>query len=196
MFFSDAVFAIAMTLLVVGIGIPHVASAQPRHALERQERRDHQLLHQLPRDRVLLARAPPVLRVASGAVDTVFMVVNLLYLAAIAFTPFPTALVGVYRATRSRCVLYARRSRAASLLRVLMLDRAHTRRSCSGRRMRDEYYRFSLLASSAPVAAFAVAIPIAFADTSLALPFLLVLFPVEHLLDRYVKPPDQELLDD
>jgi uncharacterized membrane protein len=32
-FFSDAVFAIAMTLLLVGIAIPHVASDNLEHAL-------------------------------------------------------------------------------------------------------------------------------------------------------------------
>ena len=35
-FFSDAVFAIAMTLLVVGIGIPHVRASKLDEALARQ----------------------------------------------------------------------------------------------------------------------------------------------------------------
>jgi hypothetical protein len=62
--------------------------------------------------------------------------------------------------------------------------------------MTPEYYRFSLLASSAPVAAFLLAIPIAYVDTGLALPFLLVLFPIEWALDRFVKPRDEELGSD
>ena len=95
-FFSDAVFAIAMTLLVVGIGIPKVADAGLDQAL-RDKRQEilsffvsfvvigfywlshHQFVSQL------------------RAVDRTFMKLNLLYLAAIAFVPFPTALVGRVR---------------------------------------------------------------------------------------------------
>src|SRR3954463_1554877 len=83
-FFSDAVFAIAMTLLVVGIGIPHVSDAHFDQAL-RDKRQEifsfflsfvvigyywlahHRFFAQL------------------RAVDTQFMKINLVYLAAIAF---------------------------------------------------------------------------------------------------------------
>jgi len=105
-FFSDAVFAIAMTLLVVGIGIPHVKDGGFDQALQdkRQEifsffvsfvvigfywLSHHQFVSHL------------------RAVDRTFMKLNLLYLAAIAFVPFPTALVGVYDTHSAAIVMYA-----------------------------------------------------------------------------------------
>ena len=51
---------------------------------------------------------------------------NLVYLAAIAFMPFPTALVGKYEQLRHhRHHLRHRRSAAASLLDAAMYARAH-----------------------------------------------------------------------
>jgi len=192
-FFSDAVFAIAMTLLVVGIGIPHVASRNLEHALsEKNDEIISFFISFLVIGYYWLAHHRFIGLI--GRVDTVFMVANLAFLAAIAFTPFPTALVGVYSGHEISVVLYCATLAAASLLLVLMLVRAY-KAQLFREPMTPEYYRFSLLASSAPVGAFLLAIPIAFADTGLALPFLLILFPVEHLLDRYVKPRDQEILD-
>jgi uncharacterized membrane protein len=193
-FFSDAVFAIAMTLLVVGIGIPHVASRNLEHALsEKSDEVISFFISFLVIGYYWLAHHRFIGYIAR--VDTAFMVTNLAFLGAIAFTPFPTALVGVYSGHEISVVMYCATLAAASLLMVLMLVRAY-HNDLFREPMTPEYYRFSLLASSAPVGAFLLAIPIAFVDTALALPFLLILFPVEHLLDRYVKPQDQELLDD
>jgi uncharacterized membrane protein len=190
-FFSDAVFAIAMTLLVVGISVPHGASRNLEHALsEKTDEIFSFIISFLVIGYYWLAHHRFVALI--GRVDTAFMVINLGFLAAIAFTPFPTALVGVYSGQEISVVLYCATLAAASLLMVLMLARAYSGKLFRGP-MTPEYYRFSLLASSAPVAAFLLAIPIAYVDTSLALPFLLVLFPVEHLLDRFVKPPEEEI---
>ena len=83
-FFSDAVFAIAMTLLVVGIGIPHVREARVGDALRGKGSEVFSFFlsfvvigfYWLSHHR-FFARL--------GAVDARFMQLNLLYLAAIAF---------------------------------------------------------------------------------------------------------------
>jgi uncharacterized membrane protein len=187
-FFSDAVFAIAMTLLVVGIGVPHVASHGLEHALS--EKTDEIIsffvsflvigYYWLTHHRFVALL---------GSVETGFMVLNLAFLAAIAFTPFPTALVGVYSDHEISVVLYLATLAVASLLIALMYVRAY-KQELFREPMSPEYYRFSVLASSAPVIAFILAIPIAYIDTSFALPFLLVLFPAEALIDRFAKPKD------
>jgi uncharacterized membrane protein len=185
-FFSDAVFAIAMTLLVVGIGVPHVGDL----------------------DRALDGKGDEIVSffisflvigyywighhrfiALLGAVETGFMIFNLAFLAAIAFMPFPTALVGIYSGHEVAIVMYCATLAAASLLMTLMLARAQAQHLFRVA-MTPEYYRFGLLASASPVVVFVLAIPIAYVDTSLALPFLIVLFPVERLLDKYVRPPE------
>ena len=62
-FFSDAIYAISLTLLVVGLGVPSVADSLvepgPVGGTRRRVVRDPHVLHQLPGDRQLLAGAPP-----------------------------------------------------------------------------------------------------------------------------------------
>ena len=102
-FFSDAVFAIAMTLLVVGIGIPQVAERGPRRRRCDEKRPEiisfflsfvvignYWLAHHR-----FFAQPRAVDRAASCCSTS-------LYLAAIAFTPFPTALVGALRRPAGR----------------------------------------------------------------------------------------------
>ena len=119
-FFSDAVFAIAMTLLVVGIGIPHVRASKLDDALRAKDSEifsfflsfvvigffwlaHHRFFAQL------------------GAVDHRFMQLNLFYLAAIAFMPFPTAVVGTNNNRPITIILYAVTLGVASLLEAVML---------------------------------------------------------------------------
>ena len=94
-FFSDAVFAIAMTLLVVGIGVPSVAENGLPHALrDKQPEIISFFVSFIVIGNYWLAHHRFIAHLA--AISTRFMTINLVYLAAIAFTPFPTALAGKY----------------------------------------------------------------------------------------------------
>ena len=123
-FFSDAVFAIAMTLLVVGIGIPHVTDAHLDQAL--RDKRPEIIsffISFVVIGSYWLSHHQFVARLR--AVDVRFMQLNLLYLAAIAFVPFPTALVGVYETHLVSVVIYAITLGAASCLETLLFWHAH-----------------------------------------------------------------------
>jgi len=189
-FFSDAVFAIAMTLLVVGIGIPHVASPNLEHALHNKS---DEILSFFISFLVIgyywLAHHRFVAQLKS--IDTGFMVLNLAYLAAIAFVPFPTALVGVYNGHTISVVLYAATLGAASFFEVMMFVRAH-RQKLFRHEMSPDVFRFGVLASSAPVVAFFFSIPLAYVNTTLALSSWLLIFPAEYLLGKYLKPADAD----
>jgi uncharacterized membrane protein len=183
-FFSDAVFAIAMTLLVVGIGVPRAADLEK--ALDgKTDEIVSFFVSFLVIGYYWLGHHRFVALL--GAVETGFLAVNLAFLATIAFMPFPTALVGIYSSHETAIVLYCVTLAAASLLMTLLLVRAHAQ-NLFRVTMTPEYYRFGMLASACPVAVFVLAIPIAYVDTALALPFFIVLFPLERLLDRYVRP--------
>ena len=192
-FFSDAVFAIAMTLLVVGIGIPHVASANLEHALHNKS---DEILSFFISFLVIgyywLAHHRFVAQIVS--IDTGFMALNLAYLAAIAFTPFPTALVGVYTGHTISVVLYAATLGAASFFEVMMFVRAH-RQKLFRHEMSPGEYRFGVVASTVPVIVFSLSIPLAYVDASLALLSWLSIVPAEFLLDRFFNPAgaDEEL---
>jgi uncharacterized membrane protein len=184
-FFSDAVFAIAMTLLVVGIGIPHVRDSQLDQAL-RDKRQEiisfflsfvvigyywlahHRFFAQL------------------RAVDTRFMKINLLYLAAIAFTPFPTALAGVYSDHPVSIVTYAVTLGVASFLEAMLLWRAR-HADLFRRPLTAGAFRYNFLAALAPVLVFAASIPLAYVSTTWALLSWLLIFPLEIGIDRVFK---------
>ena len=136
-FFSDAVFAIAMTLLVVGIGIPHVGEGDLGEALSNKDAEIFSFfLSFVVIGFFWLAHHRFFARLA--AVDVRFMQLNLLYLAAIAFMPFPTALVGVYGGDEPVVVvLYAVTLGVASLLEAALFVRAAQHEGLLRVRMRD-----------------------------------------------------------
>jgi uncharacterized membrane protein len=189
-FFSDAVFAIAMTLLVVGIGIPHVTEAKLHDAVSGKSSEIFSFfLSFVVIGFYWLAHHRFFARL--GAVDRRFMQINLLYLAAIAFMPFPTALVGSYSNRPITIVLYAVTLGTASFLESALFW--HAQRSGLLRvRMRDDIFRASMIASLAPVAVFALSIPIAYVDAERALLVWVLIFPLEWLIGKYVIPKDAD----
>jgi uncharacterized membrane protein len=191
-FFSDAVFAIAMTLLVVGIGIPTASNEMFEHALDEKIPEitsffvsfvvigyywlaHHRFFSQLV------------------AVEQGIIMLNLVYLAAIAFMPFPTALVGKYEDFSITVILYALTLGAASLLEVAMFVRAHNQ-GLFRHVLPRGVFRYGVIAALLPVIAFAISIPIAFADPTLALLSWILVWPAEWIADKTIKPPETDEL--
>jgi len=181
--FSDGLFAIAMTLLVVGITVPTVPERELGDALrERQPEilsffisfavvgyywlAHHRLFAQL------------------GRMTRRIMGLNLVYLGAIAFIPFPTALVGAYEDEPVAVIMYAIALAVASLIESVMFWVA--RRDGALRvEIPDDVFRYGMVASLLPVVVFAISIPIALVNPSMALFSWLLVWPAEKVLDHW-----------
>jgi uncharacterized membrane protein len=188
-FFSDAVFAIAMTLLVVGIGIPHV---RPKNLAEHLGNKETEIFSFFLSFLVIglywLAHHRFFSKLA--AVDVRFMKINLVYLAAIAFMPFPTALVGTYGDNESLViVIYAITLGIASFIDVILFWHAQ-RANLLRVQLSATAFRNYLIAALAPALVFAISIPIALVDPSLALLSWLLIFPAELFIGKYLRAED------
>jgi uncharacterized membrane protein len=185
-FFSDAVFAIAMTLLVVGIGIPEVRDSQLGNALRGKEPEiisffisffvigfywlgHHQFFGRLQ------------------SLNARLMKINLVYLAAIAFVPFPTALAGKYTDDPISIVIYAITLSIASGLEGLMLYVAN-RDGLFRRTLPPPVLRFAVVTAVIPVVVFLASIPVALHSTTTALFSWILISPLELVATKVLKP--------
>jgi uncharacterized membrane protein len=182
---SDGVFAIALTLLVLNISVPELTSSQ--HSVLGKRLLDH-------RDEFIsYAISFAVISVfwirhhvffrRLERIDTRLAVLNLAYLAFVAFVPYPTRLVGLYGDEPASVVLYA--STLGIIAMLAGASRVHAQHakllSPAGVRelARREHW------AVAP-AIFLASIPVAFLSPSGAeLMWLLVLLPgAGHRLSR------------
>jgi TMEM175 potassium channel family protein len=184
-FFSDAVFAIAMTLLVVGIGIPHVKESKiAEHLSDKESEIFGFALSFLVIGLYWLAHHRFFTKLV--AVDVRFMKLNLVYLAAIAFMPFPTALVGLYGDQEPVVViLYAVTLTFASALDACLFWHAQ-HAGLLRRPLTPLGSRNYLFAALAPAVIFALSIPIALVDSRLAVLSWLLIFVAEALIGKFL----------
>jgi uncharacterized membrane protein len=184
-FFSDAVYAIAMTLLVVGVGVPHVRDDDLGRALSHL---DTQIISFFIGFFVLgyywLSHHALVSRLA--AVNTLFMAVNLLYLAVVAFLPFLVAVAGDHRGLPLAFVLFAIALATVSFLEVVLYLIA-TYHDLGKERPTPGQHRHDILAGLLPGVFFLLSLPVAFVDITLAYLVWVLTFPAEILLDRVVR---------
>lgn len=187
-FFSDAVFAIAMTLLVVELGIPELNqdAALPGTMFA-----------------ALAERAPEILSFFIGfavlslywtahhhffarlrAVSRTFIRLNLFYLALVAFLPFPTAILGEHAENPVSVALFALNVAMISGLEVILFVVA-TGQNLTKRSLPPAIRRFGIIASATPLLVFVVSIPIAFWNPTAALYSWLLSIPVGVIVDRY-----------
>ena len=187
-FFSDAVFAIAMTLLVVGIAVPKVAAAQLGDALSDLQ---PEILSFFISFAVIgfYWRGHHAFFALLNAVDDTFVKLNLVFLAVIAFVPFPTALIGGYEQEPVAFILYAVTLTAASLASSLLNFRA----SRQGLRTRPPTLagrRHEGVAQGIPIVVFVLSIPLALlTSTTVALYSWVSIWILEAAADR-VWPAD------
>jgi uncharacterized membrane protein len=179
--FSDGVFAIAMTLLVLQIevsGLPPgggsagdmlealrdtlpeiVSFAVSFYVIGRYWLAHHWFFSRLGRiDRRLLSQ-------------------NLAYLGLIAFLPFPTSLIGHYEENTIAFVVFALSMAAVSLMEIV-LSRHSFRAGLLRAGVPPGTWVWARRGSLFPVAVFLLSIPIAFVDTTLALLSWVVLAPI------------------
>lgn len=189
--FSDAIFAIAMTLLVLQIevsGLPE-GGGRARDMLDA-------LRDTLPEivsfavsfyviGRYWLAHHWFFSRLAS--IDRRLLSQNLAYLGLIAFLPFPTSLIGDYEQNAIAFVVFALSMAAVSLMEVVL-----SRRSYRAGLLRPGVpagtWVWGRRASLFPVVVFVLSIPIAFVDTTVALLSWLLLAPVGFLINTRMPP--------
>jgi uncharacterized membrane protein len=189
--FSDAVFAIAMTLLVLQIGV----SGLPADGGGARDMLDA-LADALPEivsfvvsfyviGRYWLAHHWFVSRLVR--LDRRLMSLNLAYLGLIAFLPFPTSLIGEYEQNPIAFVVFALSMAAVSLMEIVITLHAH-RAGLAREDVPDAAWAWGLVASTFPVAVFLLSIPIAFANTTVAILCWFALAPVGYVIDTRMPP--------
>lgn len=184
--FSDGLFAIAMTLLVVGIAVPHLV-----HSGDQSELLDA-LSDLVPAITSFFISFFVIGRYwvahhqffrALRAMDYELMWINLVYLAFVAFLPFPTALLGNYFENPISVAIYAVTVGLVSGLEVALFAHAYGARLLAAD-MSPAVFRFGVKASLLPVAFFVLSVPVAFVDTTVAVAVWFLTVPGGLLLNR------------
>ncbi len=180
-FFTDAVFAIALTLLVVELGVPVITQDPevPARMLDALDDKLPQFISFFIAF-ILIARywvAHHMMFAQLRAIDPRLISINLVYLAFVAFLPFPTALVGEYEENPISVMLFAVCLAIISGLEVVQFRHAY-RADLTRKPMPPEVYRWGVIGSSSPVVVFIVTMPLAFISSTLCLTSWLVTIPI------------------
>jgi uncharacterized membrane protein len=185
-FFSDAIFAIAMTLLVVSLDVPHLVDETSSKELgDAINDLSPQLLMFFISFAVLgsfwLAHHRTFGRLAG--IDRRATTVNLVYLAFIAFLPFPSSLLGEYVNNAVAVTNYACSIAVISLSEAVMVEIAY--RDGLFREMPDAVaLRWQRILSLMPAVFFLATVPLAIVAPSAAVWSWILLFPVSILIQR------------
>jgi uncharacterized membrane protein len=195
-FFTDAVFAIAMTLLVVEVGVPE--------ALDGRSGDPGALLDVLREKVPLLAAfflgcfvigsywtAHHRFMARMAAVDPGFAFLTVVYLTFIALLPFPTGLVGEFPQNPISIVAFAVTMGAVSTMEAVLFRYAWRHKLLTEDLPRDAF-RWLLAMSLSPVVLFALSLPVAFISTGLAVLVWALSIPVQMVLNRR-RPEGAEL---
>lgn len=186
-FFSDAVFAIAITLLVLDIHVPEI----PERLVD--EQLPGRLLALWPKYLSYVLSFVVILMYwmahhitfrAIKRYDRTLIWLNSLFLMCIAFLPFPTSLLGEYGDNQLAVAIYAASVAVARLLLTAVWWYAS-----SGHRLIDESFpestiRIYLVRGLAVALAFVISIGISFFSVSAATYFWILLVVADNLLIR------------
>jgi TMEM175 potassium channel family protein len=184
--FSDGLFAIAMTLLVVGVSVPVLSDADSVGDLadalnDRSEEFVSFFISFAVIGRYWVAHHQMFSLLK--AFDRGLVGLNLVYLAFIAFIPFPTSLLGEYFDNPLAVSVYAFTVAIVSGLEVLLIRHAR-RGGLLTVEMPDDVFRLGVAASSAPVLLFLISIPVAFIGSGWAVALWFLNVPVGILVGR------------
>lgn len=194
--FSDGVYAIAMTLLVLSIALPGLrVESSERELLEGLNELSPQLVSFVLSFAVIGRYWLAHHQSSRGCGPSTggLIVINLVSLGVIAFLPFPTDLLGNYFENPISVVVYALSVAAISGLEVAMFDRAH-RNGLIEPALTEEVYRWARAASSSPVVFFLISVPLAFVSPVLACAAWLAAIPYQAFYLNRRKPAGADSL--
>jgi uncharacterized membrane protein len=194
--FSDGLFAIAMTLLVVSIAVPTLQDGDSVHELG-------DALNDLVPNFIsffisfaVIGRywvAHHLFFATLARMDRRLIGLNLVYLAFVAFLPFPTALLGEYFENPLSVVIYAVNVAIVSGMEVVLFRHAYRNRLLT-MELPPEVYRWGAAMSLSPVVVFLLSIPVAFLDTGIAVAVWFLVVPFGAISGRWAPPDADELL--
>jgi uncharacterized membrane protein len=194
--FTDGLFAIAMTLLVVSLAVPTLTDNDSVGELADKLSDDSATFVSFAISFAVIGRywiAHHTYFSALARIDRALIALNLLYLAFIAFLPFPTALLGKYFENPLAIIIYAVNVAAVSGMEVVLFARAQNH-DLLERKLPRDVYRFGAAMSLAPVVFFLLSIPIAFVSSTLAVCTWFLGIPLAAIARRWKPEGADELL--
>jgi Predicted integral membrane protein len=194
--FTDGLFAIAMTLLVVDLAVPVLHHDSSVHELADQLNNEKEKFISFFISFAVIGRywlAHHAFFSQLARIDRALIGLNLLYLAFIAFLPFPTALLGEYFSNPLSIVIYAVTVAIVSGMEVVLFSRAQNHGLMEKKLPRD-VYRFGVAMSLSPVLFFLLSIPVAFVSTTLAVCCWFLGIPLAAIADRWKPEGADDLL--
>jgi len=191
--FTDGLFAIAMTLLVVSLAVPTLSDSDSVGQLADKLNDDSATFISFAISFAVIGRywlAHHTYFSALAHVDRGIIAINLVYLAFIAFLPFPTALLGAYFENPLSIAIYAVNVAIVSGMEVVLFSYAQNH-DLLERKLPRDVYRYGTAMSLAPVFFFVLSIPVAFIDTTLAACCWFLGIPFAAIAQRW-KPKDAD----
>jgi uncharacterized membrane protein len=186
--FTDGVFAIAATLLVVGIETPDIPDTDSVSELadalgDNSASYVSFVIGFLVIGRYWMAHHAFCSRLAR--MDQGLLGINMLYLLFIAFLPFPTAIFGTYFDNALSVTIFAVAAAAVSGMEVVLFAYARGRELLV-ERIPDDVFRWGAAMALSPVVFFLASIPVAFvASSGLAVAVWALGIPVGLLAERW-----------
>jgi len=194
--FTDGLFAIAMTLLVVDLAVPTLNDAASVSELADKLNEDSAKFISFFISFAVIGRywvAHHTYFSALARMDRGLIALNLVYLAFIAFLPFPTALLGEYFSNPLSIAIYAVNVAIVSSMEVVLFSHAQNH-DLLERKLPRDVYRYGVLMSLSPVFFFLLSIPVAFISTTLAACMWFLGVPFAAIAERWKPKGADELL--
>jgi len=195
--FTDGLFAIAATLLVIDLAVPVLHNGSSVHELASKLGDESEKFVSFFISFAVIGRywvAHHTYFSALARIDRPLIGLNMVYLAFIALLPFPTALLGEYFSNPLSITIYAVNVAIVSGMEVVLFAWAHNH-DLLERKLPQDVYRFGSAMSLAPVAFFLISIPVAFlTTTTIAVCTWFLGIPLAAITGRWKPEGTDELL--
>jgi uncharacterized membrane protein len=194
--FTDGLFAIAATLLVIDLAVPTLHDATSVNELANRLNDESEKFVSFFISFAVIGRywlAHHAFFSLLARMDRRLITLNLVYLAFIALLPFPTSLLGEYFDNPLSIVIYAINVAVISGMEVVLFSHAQNH-DLLERKLPRDVYRYGAAMSIAPVLFFIVSIPFAFVSTTLAVCFWFLGIPLAVIAERWKPEGADELL--